>query len=83
MAQSKVIALTEKLTEKDQRIERLMNDQRAKILRLEQQLDLAQKNFQQQLGVKENQIKAMPMAHEMSKGRLQHADASMISSLIQ
>ena len=54
-----------------------MNDHRAELSRLEQQLDLAQQNFQKQLVVKENQIKAMSMAQEMSKRRLQQAEETI------
>lgn len=47
-----------------------MNDHRAELSRLEQQIDLAQQNYQKQLVIKENQIKAMSMAQEMSKRKL-------------
>lgn len=40
------MALTRQLREKDQRIERMVDDQRREMSRLEQQLDFAQKNFQ-------------------------------------
>ena len=69
-ARSSIEGLTQQLQEKEQGMLNLMQEHRMQTSHLEHQLELDQQLHVKQISIKENQLKAMMVAQEMSKRRL-------------